>query len=110
MAVATTIAAIINIGLNYIFMIFYGAIGVVIATTISHGIQFVIHYVSAKRLANDGRYPYPFSFFVPSFVTVLGISGLCYFVDANLFFLRWATAFALGISELYRIGKRKTIF
>ena len=109
-AIATTVSAIINIGLNYIFMILYGAIGVVVATAISHGIQFVIHYISAKQLTNGEKYPYPFSFFVRNFVIFFVISILCYLVDAKVLFLRWLTALVLGVFELYRIWKRKTIF
>ncbi len=101
-------AAIINIFLNFIMIHLWGIQGAVIATAVSHGLQFGFHWVCAKRI-NPGQFPFRITFFLPGFIAVC-VTVLVYFVTRDFWIIRWAIGVVLGVYLVYRVIKRKEIF
>lgn len=107
-ALGTTLAAICNIVLNYAFIKLWGIQGAVIATAVSHGLQFGFHFISAIRI-NPGEFPFRFMELIPGFLSVCG-TCILYWLTRELWFIRWILAASLGIYILIKIVKRKEIF
>lgn len=107
-AMGTTFAAICNIILNYLFIKQWGIQGAVIATTVSHGLQFGFHFISAKRI-NSGEFPFRFIQFVPGLIAVCGTCGLYWFTRER-WMIRWGLASVLGVYLLTKIIRRREIF
>ena len=107
-AVGTTIAAVMNIILNYILIKRLGIVGAVIATAIAHGLQFIFHFICAKRI-NPGEFPFSFKQFLPGFLAVCG-TCVFYWFTRELWFVRWGLGILLGTYLLLKIIKRKEIF
>jgi len=107
-ALVSTSAALCNIFLNYIFIKYCGIQGAVIATSISHGLQFVFHYLFAKRI-NPEEFPFKLKQFVPGFIAVC-LACLIYFLTIDLWYIRWILAAIFGIYILIKIIKRREIF
>lgn len=107
-AIGTGGAALCNIILNYFLIKVWGVQGAVIATAISHGLQFIFHHICAKRI-NRNAYPFRLKMFLPGF---LGICAACvfYYFTRDLWWIRWGLAACLGGCELYRMIKRREIF
>lgn len=107
-AIATMIAAVLNIILNYAFIKSFGIVGAVIATTVAHCLQFLIHFVFAKRLINED-YPFKLKPFIPWLLMVCAACAVFY-LTPNLWFVRWGIGVVLGIYELRKMFMRKAIF
>ena len=107
-AVVTVFASAVNIGLNYALIRAFGIVGAAAATTASHGLQFAVHFLYARHL---GREDYPFSwkpwvFWLGCFGATLALT----YLTEDLWLLRWGLGAALGLWELWRLKKRKSIF
>ena len=107
-ALITITCAVANLGLNYILIQLFGAFGAALATTISHFLQLVMHHIYASHILGKGEYPYP--------VTLWGRYGLCFLAAFGAVYLladgrliRWSIGAVLGIWELYRIRKRRSL-
>lgn len=107
-AVGTTAAAIINIILNFIMIKLWGIQGAVIATVVSHGLQFGFHFICAKRI-NPKEFPFTITQFIPGFAAVCGTSVL-YWLTREMWPVRWGLAIVLGCYLLSKIVKRREIF
>jgi len=107
-ALGTIVAAVLNIVLNYIMINFWGTIGAVTATAISHGFLFFFHYLIAKKM-KEAEFPFAMIDFVPGFCAVCG-TVIVYWVTKELWFVRWLLACALGVYIIAKIFKRKEIF
>ena len=107
-AIGTTGAAICNIVLNYTFIMLWGVIGAVIATLVSHGLQFLFHYICGKRI-NTANFPFKMMDFIPGLLAVLA-ACVFYAFTKELWLIRWLAGAALGIYLLIKIVKRKSIF
>lgn len=107
-ALGTGGAALCNIILNYLFIKLWGIQGAVIATAVSHGLQFGFHYLCAKRI-NPGQFPFQIRQFLPGFAAVCG-TCVVYWFTRELWLVRWGLGAALGIYLLLKIIKRKEIF
>ncbi len=107
-AMGTSFAAGCNIILNYIFIKLWGILGAVVATVVSHGLQFLFHFISAKRI-NPGEFPFILGDFLPGFTAVCG-ACVFYSFTKELWLLRWSTGATLGIYLLTKIIKRREIF
>ncbi|MDO5156063.1 MAG: oligosaccharide flippase family protein [Eubacteriales bacterium] len=106
--IATFISGIINIVLNWFLIPQYRMEGAAIATTISYGILFLIHYIIVIKLI-DRDFHLDLKVFVPGLFTF--VLGWIIFVKLrNLWLIRWGSGLVIGIIELSRIRKRKTIF
>ena len=71
-AIGTSGAAICNIILNYFFIKLCGIQGAVIATAVSHGLQFGFHYISAQRI-NPEEFPFKILNFIPGFSSIFNL-------------------------------------
>ena len=109
-AIGTACAALMNIVLNYFFVLKMSMTGAAIATAVSHSFQFIFHHICAKRLIKKGDYPYSAKFYCCCVISFCCVFAFCMIVGNSLTLLRWGFGGALGIFELYRIYKRRSIF
>ena len=86
----------------------WGIVGAVIATAFAHGLQFLFHFIYAKRI-REGSLPFRLSQFVPGILFVFAVSGF-YWITKEQIMIRWVVAMMLGIFEGSKIIKRKSIF
>ena len=110
MAITTMVAAIINVVLNYFLILRIGVLGAVIATLVSHIIQFLVHHFSARHLVGKKKYPFTMRSFGGLSLAFLLIASTCYFIGEHFGIVRWGIGIVLGSVELFRIAKRKSIF
>ena len=108
-AVVTASAALVNIGLNLVFIKTMGFVGAALATCISHVFQFLFHYFSARFIIARGEFPFRLRFFAPWLALFL-VFAVMAVLTPDLWYLRWPIGAVLGVFELLRILKRKTIF
>lgn len=107
-AVISTLSALCNIVLNYIFILHYGIIGAVIATAVSHGLQFLFHYFYAKRL-NCDVFPFELTDFVYGFFAVC-LTIVIFFMTKDIWYIRWGLGAILGVWMIIKILNRREIF
>ena len=97
-----------NILLNYFLIRSMGMAGAAVATVISHGFQLAMHHCYCRwRLGRDS---YPFGLgmwwkYLAAYAAMLAFVWLA----QDRWLLRWGAGAALGLWELYRIRKRKTL-
>ena len=107
-AIGTSGAAVCNIVLNYLLIKRIGVQGAVIATAISHGLQFLFHFLYARTI-NLGTFPFRMMDFMPWIVYVICIC-IFYYHNQENWIARWGLGVALGCFLLYRVVKRREIF
>lgn len=107
-AIGTSGAAVCNIILNYLLIKSWGIQGAVIATAISHGLQFGFHYLSAKRI-KPGEFPFEIVDFIPGFLAICCTCSV-YWFTRELWLVRWSAGAILGCYLLIKIVKRREIF
>lgn len=108
-AMGTFLSMIINIVLNYVLIGYLGIFGAAISTVVSHFIQFGFHYIIASKMASERECPFHFKMYLPFILTFFAVFGIVFLVQ-DVWWLRWLLGAAIGIFELYRIYRRKTIF
>lgn len=107
-ALITVSCAVVNLGLNYIFIGSLGAFGAALATTTSHLLQLTLHHIYAAHILGKGEYPYPVKMWLGYGLCFAGAVGLSYLLP-NVWLLRWGFGAVLGLWELYRIYKRRSL-
>ena len=107
-ACGTIGAGVLNIALNACMIPAWGMYGAAIATSISYGALFIMHYVIVRRM-KEHPYHLHARVFVPGLAAATG-ACILYFALADKWYIRWGMGCALGIYEIFRIYKRKTIF
>lgn len=107
-AIGTTLAAVCNISLNYIFIRVCGAIGAVLATTISYILQFTFHYICAQRIIKE-EFPYSMKIFLPGIGIVYTVA-IFSLLSQSYVIIRWLLAGGIGIYLLKKIYSRKSLF
>ena len=107
-AIGTIISALSNILLNIFMIPLWGMYGAAITTAISYFILFLIHYIFVN-IYTKGEYHLKIHYFVPGFVVLL-LFVLVFYILLDYALIRWGLGAIIGIIELYRIYKRKTIF
>ena len=107
-AVWTAFAAICNIVLNYVLIKVIGFTGAVVATVAVHALQFVFHYISAKKISS-GNFPFKIIEFMPGFIAV-AVSCVVYLITKEQWYIRWGIGALLGAYMLTKIVKRREIF
>ena len=107
-AIGTCAAAIANIALNIWLIPLLGMYGAAITTAISYFLLFLIHFFVVK-LNKNWEYKIQFTSFIPSILLVASTCGLFYLLK-EFIICRWVLGALLGVFELYRIYKRKTLF
>lgn len=107
-SVVTVVSAVLNIGLNYVFIRRFGIVGAVYATMISHLFQFLAHQIYAQTFLGKGEYPFNTvklcmfaSFFVIAAVGSEVLKDYC--------LIRWGIGALIGVLELWRIRMRKVL-
>ena len=107
-AMGTTLAALCNIVLNCALIKYWGIQGAVVATVISHGLQFLFHFICAKRIKSN-EFPFKLVQFVPGLLAVCA-TGIFYWFMRDYWILRWAVAISLGLFIAIKIVRRRDIF
>lgn len=108
-AFCTVLAALSNIVLNYLLIPQFGAFGAACATMIAHGLQFLFHHIAAKRVIGSFQYPFTFDVLLPYTVVTMFVA-IYMIVSPGHWLVRWCAGAVLGIFELLRMVKRKSIF
>lgn len=107
-AAITISCALVNLGLNYVLIGRFGAFGAALATTLSHLLQLTLHHIYAGHILGKGTYPYPVKLWLGYGLCFL-VAFACAYAFPNQWFLRWGFGAALGLWELYRISKRRSL-
>lgn len=105
-ATATVAAAVVNLVLNYLFIRLFGMTGAAVATLLSHCLQLAIHQVYSRLVLRE----YPFSLIseLKYMAVFAGAVGLFY-LGKDAWYLRWSLGAAVGLWELNRIRKRRSL-
>lgn len=107
-AIATAICAVVNILLNLIMIPKWGMYGAGLTTAISYLLLFLIHYFFVMKMSK-GKYHLKIYYCIPWFILIL-IASVCFYIFSEFIILRWGIAVLVGMIELYRIVKRKSVF
>ena len=108
-AVVTIAASLLNIGLNYVLILTIGMAGAAIATTVSHALQLLMHYVYVRYILKKGDYPFGVRMWLKYALCYFGMVVLV-LLTPDWWLLRWGIGAAIGIWELKRFRKRKVLF
>lgn len=110
-AIGTAGAALVNIGLNAVLIPmegpFGGMIGAAIATALSYFALFCCHMFIVSRMKE--KYHLKLRKFLPGLLAVC-VCAVLFYVLEDQWYIRWCAGAALGVFELVRIVKRKSIF
>ena len=107
-AIGTVGAAITNIILNALFIPIGGMYGAAIATALSYGMLFIVHYYIVTHM-KECQYHLNYIIFIPGVMAVC-IGIIAFYALSNYWYIRWGIGCVIGIIELLKIIKRKTIF
>lgn len=107
-ATGTAGTAMVNIVLNAIMIPKWGMYGASLATMISYGGLFVVHYLIVTHMKEE-KYHLSFIAFLPSLLTI-GITIVLFYVLRDFWYVRWILGAIIGVYELKKIICRKTIF
>lgn len=107
-AIGTVSSAVLNIVLNAIMIPIWGMYGAGLATAISYGCLFIMHYLIVTHMKN-------YSFHLNARVFLPGFAVMCiftifFYLLKDYWYVRWGGGIVLGVLEIYRIYKRRTIF
>lgn len=107
-AVITVSTSMLNIGLNYVLIRQFGVAGAALATALSHGVQFISHYIYVRYILKKGDYPFGIRLWAKYVLAYFGMVAVVYLMEgAGL--VRWGVGAAIGLWELWRIRKRKVL-
>lgn len=111
-AIGSTIVAVINIGLNVILIHKFNIMGAAIATALSYILLFSFHCIIASYISKKQKVNYQFNlkFFMPYILCFYLVCFVTMWMNSDYTLLRWGLGIALGLFEIYRICKRKSIF
>ena len=107
-AVATVVSALANLVLNYVFILLFGMTGAALATLLSHGLQLVIHECYSRLVLGRRDYPFPLSTLL-KYSAGMVLAVAIFYAAPGLWYLRWPLGAAVGLWELRRIWKRKSL-
>ena len=107
-AAATVISALLNLAMNYVFIHLLGMIGAAIATLLSHCLQFAIHECYSRLALGGESYPFAMSTWL-KYTLAMAAAVAMFYAAADLWYLRWPLGAAIGLWELNRIWKRRSL-
>lgn len=107
-AAVTIGSSLLNLELNYVLIRAMGMAGAALATTLSHGVQLLLHYGYTRYLLGKEDYPFGIRLWLPYAVAYFLMVALVY-ASGDAWILRWGLGAMLGIWELLRIRKRKVL-
>lgn len=105
---ATISSALFNLALNYGFIRLFGMTGAAVATLLSHCIQFAMHECYSRLVLGKGSYPFALSTWMRC-TGMLAAAVAVFYAAPNGWYFRWPLGAALGIWELSRIWKRRSL-
>ena len=103
--IASTVSALLNIGLNIWLIPKYGMLGAAIATLTGYLFLFLIHDFFVRRMEG---YHYKWWFYIKGLIPVIGCSVLTYILT-DYMPIRWGIGAVIGIILILRIKKRRTL-
>lgn len=107
-ASATVASALANLVLNYFLIRRFGMIGAAAATLLARMLQLVIHVFYVRFHLGRGDYPFPVGAELKACAALL-LASVLFYATPDAWFLRWPLAALLGLWELLRIWKRKSL-
>ena len=107
-AVGTVLAALINIALNLLFIPIGGIVAASLTTLVSYFLLFLFHFIIVKILKYENGIK--FVSFGPWVVLLSIVTLLYYNIPDRLWLTRWLIGATIGLFELYRIYRRKSIW
>lgn len=107
-AVITVSTSMLNIGLNYVLIRQFGVAGAALATALSHGVQFISHYIYVRYILKKGDYPFGIRLWAKYVLAYFGMVAVVYLLEGTGL-VRWGVGAAIGLWELWRIRKRKVL-
>lgn len=106
LAAATVTAALINLGLNFIFIQKMGMLGAALATLLSRLLQLTMHELYVRRLCPQEGYPFRLKAGL-RFTLLFCVSLILFYGFPNAWLLRWGVGAAIGVWEVWRIWQRR---
>ena len=107
-AAATVAAALVNLALNYAFIRLFRMTGAAVASLLSHCLQLLIHELYCRLVLGKGEYPFPLSAEI-KYTVVFAAAVVLFYLGKEAWYLRWPLAAGVGLWELRRIWKRKSL-
>lgn len=107
-AVITVSCSLLNLALNYVLIQSLGMMGAALATTVSHALQLLLHYGYTRYFLGKGDYPFGIRMWIVHLAVYLLAVGSVFLIQ-EAWLLRWALGAALGVWELLRIRKRRSL-
>ena len=104
----TIASSLVNVVLNYLFILKIGMAGAAVATLISHGVQLALHYGYCRFLLGRKDYPFPVKLWL-SYTLIFAAVAALVLLTPNLWLPRWSVGAVIGIFELLRIRRRKVL-
>lgn len=104
----TIVATVINLVLNYVMIHAWGMFGAAAATLISRVTQLVIHQIYVRRIFGKTDYPFPRAPELKG-LGALAAAIVLFYLAPNAWLLRWPLAAAVGVWELVRIVRRRSL-
>ncbi|MDY3973342.1 oligosaccharide flippase family protein [uncultured Veillonella sp.] len=107
-AIGTVGAALVNIGLNFVFIPMFGIVGSALATLIAHIMLFVFQQIISSYII---KYPYHYNwrFFVPG-ILIMTIVTVGFYSLESLILIRWGIGVLFSIYFFFDIYRRKKLF
>jgi len=105
-AAATVIAALLNVGLNYVLIRAMGMMGAAVATLLARLIQLAMHEAYTRCILGRQDYPFPVLPAAKCCGVLLATTAVFYLCE-EMWLLRWGLGAAIGLWELKRIRQRK---
>ncbi|MGN0403520.1 MAG: lipopolysaccharide biosynthesis protein [Acetatifactor sp.] len=106
-AVGTTLAAVLNVILNYIFIQRYGYIAAAYTTMVTYFLYFVFHYVLAARIHGKSLFSGLQLFGICGGITVMGFIALM--LEKHLA-VRFGLELVIGLYSLYWADRNFNLF
>ena len=104
----TVTCSLVNLGLNYVLIQRFGMTGAALATTISHGLQLLLHYCYTRYILGKGDYLFGIRIWAFPLITYL-LAVSAFYLIQDLWILRWGIGAVLGLWELWRIRGRRSL-
>jgi O-antigen/teichoic acid export membrane protein len=107
-AIGTVCSGLLNIFLNVIMIPLWGMYGAAVATALSYGALFVMHYYIVRNM-KEHPYHLRVNVFSSGLISVI-IGTILFYTLSPWWYLRWGIGIIIGLFEAYRIWIRKSIF
>lgn len=107
-SIGTVFAGLINVILNYITIPKFGMYGASFSTMTSYGLLYIAHSIIANNVT-EMKYHISIKDQLPGLLMVI-LSVILFLTLKNFWIIRWSVGLAIGVYEIRKIVKRKSIF